>query len=76
MYADDTTIYDTTTIYFNLYDFAIENKEVLINDELENINTWLKLNKLALNVNKTKSMLFQKRRPVTPIQFSMNNDVT
>ena len=56
-------------------DFPIENREVLINDELEKVNKWLKLNKLALNVDKTKSMLFHKRRPVTPIQYSMNNRI-
>ena len=28
-----------------------------------------------MNVVKTKSMLFHKRRPVIPIQFSMNNRV-
>ena len=69
MYADDTTI------YFNLEDFPIANREVLINNELEKVNKWLKLNKLAVNVDKTKSMLFHKRRPVTPIQFSMNNRI-
>ena len=69
MYADDTTI------YFNLDDFPIENRYVLINDELEKVNKWLKLNKLALNVDKTKSMLFHKRRPVTPKQFSMINRI-
>ena len=69
MYADDTTI------YFNLEDFPIENREVLINNELEKVNKWLKLNKLAVNVDKTKIMLFHKRRPVTPIQFSMNNRI-
>ena len=69
MYADDTTI------YFNLEDFPLEDREVLINDELEKVNKWLKLNKLAVNVDKTKSMLFHKRRPVIPIQFSMNNRV-
>ena len=31
MYADDTTI------YFNLEDFPKENREVLINDELEKL---------------------------------------
>ena len=69
MYVDDTTI------YFNLEDFPLEDREVLINDELEKVNKWLKLNKLAVNVDKTKSMLFHKRRPVIPIQFSMNNRV-
>ena len=69
MYADDTTIYS------NLEDFPIENREILINNELEKVNKWLKLNKLAVSVDKTKSMLFHKRRPVTPIQFSMNNKI-
>ena len=69
MYADDTTI------YFNLEDFPLEDREVLINDEIEKVNKWLKLNKLVVNVDKTKSMLFHKRRPVIPIQFSMNNRV-
>ena len=69
MYAHDTTI------YFNLEDYPIENREVLINDELEKVNKWLKLNKLAVNVDKTKSMLFHKRRPVTLIQFTRNNRI-
>ena len=58
MYADDTTIY---------FNFPIEIREVLIYDELEKVNKWLKHNKLAVNVDKTKNMLFHKRRPVTPI---------
>ena len=68
-YADDITI------YCNLEDFPIENREVLINDELEKVNKWLKLNKLAVNVDKTENTLFHKRCPVTPIQFSMNNRI-
>ena len=48
MYADDTTI------YFNLNDFPVINREVEINSELEKVNTWLKLNKLAINVDKSK----------------------
>ena len=52
MYADDTTI------YFNLEDFPIENREVLINDELEKVNKWLKLNKLAVMWIKLKACCF------------------
>ena len=58
MYADDTTI------YFNLEDFSSLNREYEINRELEKINTWFQLNKLTLNVEKTKCMLFHKRRTV------------
>ena len=67
MYADDTTI------YFSLDKFPGENKEIAVNSELEKVNNWLKLNKLSINVNKTKCMFFTKRRHLTPLQFSMNN---
>ena len=56
MYADDTTI------YFILEDFDNLNKETDINRELEKVNIWLKLNKLSLNTQKTKLMLFQRKQ--------------
>ena len=55
MYADDTTI------YFNLEEFDNLNKEGDINGELEKVNTWLKLNKLSLNAQKTKLMVFHRK---------------
>ena len=55
MYADDTTI------YFDLDDFPLVNKDIKMNWELEKVNTWLKLNKLAINVDKTKCLIFHKR---------------
>ena len=67
MYADDTTI------YFNLEDFPALNREQEINKELEKLNTWFQLNKLTLNVEKTKCIFFHKRRAVPPINISMNN---
>ena len=54
MYADDTTI------YFNLEDFPALNREQEINKELEKLNLWFKLNKLTLNVDKTKCMFFSQ----------------
>ena len=48
MYAEDTTI------YFNLEDFTHLNMENEINDEIEKIAIWLKVNKLSLNVQKDK----------------------
>ena len=42
---------------------------------LKKVNKWLKLNKFAWNVDTTLSMLFRKRRPVTPIQFLINNRI-
>ena len=67
MYADDTTL------YFNLEDFPAQNRSMLINNELERVNTWLKLNKLTLNVEKTKGMIFHKRRKIEHTKSSMNN---
>ena len=50
MYADDTTL---------LCDLNNDNDiETLINDELCKITNWLLTNKLSLNVNKTKFMVF------------------
>ena len=66
MYADDTTI------SFNLEDFPLINKEEAINRELDKLNIWLKLNKLTLNVAKTKCMIFRKRRRITPVELTID----
>ena len=55
MYSDDTTI------YFNLEEFDHLNKEGDINGELEKVNTWLKLNKLSLNAQKTNLLFFSQK---------------
>ena len=52
MYADDTTL------YFNIEDFPLQSREADINNELKKVNTWLQLNKLSLNTDKSKSVLF------------------
>ena len=51
MYADDTTL------YCNINDTITEN---IVNDELIHICDWLAANKLSLNINKTKYMVFHK----------------
>ena len=67
MYADDTTI------YFNLEDFDPYNLERDINNELEKINLWLKMNKLSLNVQKTKLMIFHRRqKQINELNISIN----
>ena len=53
--------------------FPHENREIAVNNELEKVNTWLKLNKLSIIVNKTKCIFSNKHRHLTPLQFSMNN---
>ena len=56
MYADDTTI------YFSLEDFPANNRERAINKDLDNVNVWLKFNKLTSNVEKIICMFFRKKR--------------
>ena len=56
IFADDTTLYTTLNTQEDIND--------ILNDELLKINNWPKVNKLSLNVAKTKAMLFhmpQKR---------------
>ena len=56
MYADDTII------YFNLEDFDQTCIEADITNKLEKVNIWLKLNKLSLNTQKTKLMVFHRKQ--------------
>ena len=43
--------------------------------ELEKLSTWLKLNKLTLNVKKQlKYMIFRKRRKIDYISLKTNNN--
>ena len=56
MYADDTTI------YFNIEEFDQYNLQQNITNELENITLWLKMNKLLLNVQRTKLMVFHRNQ--------------
>jgi hypothetical protein len=54
MYADDTTLAATLNVFENSECPLAEN----INNELNKVSTWLKLNKLSLNCEKTKCMVF------------------
>ena len=56
IYADDTTLSSTlNTFNDNIHN---DNLETLINDELSKL--WLKINKLSLNIAKSKYVTFQK----------------
>ena len=56
MYADDTTI------YFNLKNFNPETLNNEIHSELEKISILLKMNKLSLNKQNTKMMVFYRQQ--------------
>ena len=56
IYADDTTLF--ASLKSNIIPVNESNRNELLNLELNKITVWLKVNKLSLNVNKTKAMLF------------------
>ena len=54
MYVDDTTLYCC------LEEIDHVNKQAVVNQELHKIHNWLIANKLKLNINKSKYMIFFK----------------
>ena len=54
MFADDTNLFFTHT---NISDLI-----AIVNNELDKIATWFKLNKLSLNIKKTSHMIFHSKR--------------
>ena len=65
MYANDTTL------YCNINN---ANSDIILNNELCKISDWLSLNKLSLNVKKTKYMVFHtpQKRVIYPT-LKLNN---
>ena len=51
MFADDTNLFFSHKKLNNLF--------VTVNNELKNIHEWFKVNKLSLNISKTKDEFFQ-----------------
>lgn len=64
LYADDTSLTTSVELVFRQNPDGIQN---CINAELENINIWLKLNKLSLNISKTKYMIFHSINKKLPL---------
>ena len=57
--------------YFNSTDNSIENN---INNELAKVNDWLKINKLSLNIHKTKFIIFHNyQQQITVPNISGDN---
>ena len=53
---------DDSNIFFEGYDIlTVENE---LNTEMITISSWLKANKLSLNINKTHYMLFKEGRTI------------
>ena len=66
-YADDTTLCST---------LKVNTDATQLNMELNNVSRWLNLNKLSLNVKKTKAMAFhmpqKKTRALLRLERTMN----
>lgn len=73
-YADDTTLVGSLEKIKQLSNGSHKSHSEIINCELNNINDWLLVNKLSLNVAKTKYMVFYKPgRKVKNISLSINS---
>ena len=68
IYADDTTLSST----INTFNNKLKNvdTQILINDELSKIIEWLNINKLSLNKDKSKYMIFHMHKKEIP-SFSL-----
>ena len=72
LYADDTTLNTTDTTVESFGETAADI-QLSISNELQKICKWLDLNKLHLNVAKSKFMLFHMPQKVIPqLHFSLN----
>ncbi len=72
IYADDTNL--STTMAIVISEINNDDIEAMINRELAFINDWLKSNKLSLNINKCKYMIFHTpHKKVNPIQLHIEN---
>ena len=56
---------DDTSIFFEHSDLDVLTSH--LNDQLNNVSTWLKANKLSINVTKTKLKVFRPRQKTLPI---------
>ena len=65
-FADDTTVYASRPNLVDLYDF--------VNLELTKLNDWFSANKLALNVKKTKYVIFSPKTSIPPANKSIAID--
>ena len=69
MYADDTTLFCFIDKLNRI------DRNIVINEHLDKVSTWVKSNKLVLNFKKTKYMLFHKHNKVVPtLEIKINNN--
>ena len=64
IYADDTTLSSTINTFNNKQSSV--DTHILINDYLSKIIEWLNINKLSLNKDKSKYMIFHMHKKEMP----------
>ena len=70
LYADDTTLFSTMAYS---HPALSHEHNILINGELLKVNDWLVANRLSLNVNKTKYMLFHNsQKDISNFSLNLN----
>ena len=67
LYADDTTLNSTLDVFGD----TVNQIQLAIMMDLQKISKWLDLNKLCLNITKSKFMLFHMPQRITP-QLHLN----
>ncbi len=72
LYADDTTL--STIIEIVIRSTTNLTISEILNNELSMVNNWLKVNKLSLNIKKSKYMIFQtKKKKVQSLTLKIDN---
>ena len=77
MFADDTSLLSTLKMFYTFKPKSIADIETLsrrITYELSLVNDWLQINKLSLNVDKTKYMLFYNHQKQVSIYNHLKID--
>ena len=77
-FADDTTLFQNIS-FFKSADSTLTRSQLerRINVELQHVYDWLCVNKLSLNVSKTRSMIFRNPKILTvnrPYSLEINNE--
>ena len=77
MFADDTSLLSTLKMFYTFKPKTIADIEILsrrITYELSLVNEWLQINKLSINVDKTKYMLFYNHQKKVSIYNHLKLD--
>ena len=56
--ADDTTLFSSLSSFVQESNHSMRDASAKINGEISKVTDWLTVNRLSLNVNKTKFMVF------------------